>query len=197
MSDEHSISQWIEGAKLGDSLALQNIWAGYYAKIVRQANNGLQGNAGRVSDGEDVATSVFESFFRAAQENRFPDLADRTQLWQLLLRMTERKLIDYRRRQQRQKRGSGKQRGESAFAIPGAGNRGIENVPGNEPGPDLVILLRDLLSNLADEELQAIAVAKLKGYENAEIAKQLDCSTSTIERRLRLIRKKWSILAEP
>ena len=33
--------------------------------------------------------------------------------------------------------------------------------------------------------------AKLEGYTNDEIAGQLGCSVRTVERRLRLIRKKW------
>lgn len=196
MSSENSVSQWIENAKLGDSQALQAIWAGYHDKLVRVADQGLHGNAGRVADGEDVAISVFESFFRAAQEDRFPDLNDRTQLWQLLLRMTNRKVIDYRRRHQRQKRGGGNQRGESALDVTDTSERGIENVAGDDPGPDLVAMLRELLSSLSDDELEAIAVAKLQGYENEDIAQRLNCSPSTIERRLRLIRKKWSTLAE-
>ncbi|MHC4405382.1 MAG: RNA polymerase sigma factor, partial [Planctomycetota bacterium] len=40
-------------------------------------------------------------------------------------------------------------------------------------------------------DLQTLALSKLEGYTNREIADQLDCSTPTIERRLKLIRKKW------
>lgn len=197
MSSEHSISRWIQGAKLGDSRALQEIWAGYADQLVGIANRGLGESARRASDGEDVAISVFESFFRAAREDRFPDLADRTQLWRLLLRMTERKVIDHRRRNQRQKRGGGRQRGESAIDVAVTDARGMENVAGKESSPDLPAMLRELLASLSDGELESIAVAKLKGYENAEIAQQLNCSPSTIERRLRLIREKWSALVEP
>jgi DNA-directed RNA polymerase specialized sigma24 family protein len=48
-----------------------------------------------------------------------------------------------------------------------------------------------LLERLADPDLQALAVAKMEGYTNEEMAERFDCSVRTIERRLRLIRRKW------
>ena len=48
-----------------------------------------------------------------------------------------------------------------------------------------------LLGQLTDPDLRAFAVAKMEGYTNSEIARRFGCSVRTIERRLRLIRKKW------
>jgi DNA-directed RNA polymerase specialized sigma24 family protein len=48
-----------------------------------------------------------------------------------------------------------------------------------------------LLELLDDADLEALAVAKMEGYTNKEIAKQFDCSVRTVERQLRLIRRKW------
>jgi DNA-directed RNA polymerase specialized sigma24 family protein len=48
-----------------------------------------------------------------------------------------------------------------------------------------------LLERLADPTLKALALAKTEGCTNEEIANRLGCSTRTIERRLRLIRKRW------
>jgi DNA-directed RNA polymerase specialized sigma24 family protein len=42
-----------------------------------------------------------------------------------------------------------------------------------------------------DNDLRAVAVAKMEDYTNQEIAQKLDCSAATIERRLRLIRSLW------
>jgi DNA-directed RNA polymerase specialized sigma24 family protein len=39
--------------------------------------------------------------------------------------------------------------------------------------------------------LVTIAVAKIEGFTNKEIADRLDCSVSTVERSLRLIRRIW------
>jgi DNA-directed RNA polymerase specialized sigma24 family protein len=48
-----------------------------------------------------------------------------------------------------------------------------------------------LLERLADPGLEALAAAKMEGCTNEEIAQRFRCSVRTIERRLRLIRKKW------
>jgi IS30 family transposase len=47
------------------------------------------------------------------------------------------------------------------------------------------------LSLLHDAELRSIAVWKMEGYTNAEIAEKLGYVTVTIQRRLRLIRSLW------
>ena len=50
---------------------------------------------------------------------------------------------------------------------------------------------RKLLLALQDDELASMAVAKMNGFTNREIGDLLECSQSTVERSLRLIRKKW------
>jgi DNA-directed RNA polymerase specialized sigma24 family protein len=44
---------------------------------------------------------------------------------------------------------------------------------------------------LPTEELRAIALAKLEGYTNAEIAARQECALATVERRLMTIRAVW------
>jgi DNA-directed RNA polymerase specialized sigma24 family protein len=48
------------------------------------------------------------------------------------------------------------------------------------------------LASLNSAELRAIAMRKLEGYTTDEIAAELACARSTIERRLRLIRLQWT-----
>jgi DNA-directed RNA polymerase specialized sigma24 family protein len=49
-----------------------------------------------------------------------------------------------------------------------------------------------LLESLGDAVLRSIAVWKMEGYTNAEIAARLGCVEVTVERRLRLIRDTWA-----
>ena len=46
-----------------------------------------------------------------------------------------------------------------------------------------------LLARLRDPLLRQLAVWKLEGYTNAEIATRLDCSEPTVRRRLTIIRR--------
>jgi DNA-directed RNA polymerase specialized sigma24 family protein len=50
---------------------------------------------------------------------------------------------------------------------------------------------RILLDALGDDTLRQIALWKLEGYTNEEVADQLGCSLAGIGRKLRLIREIW------
>lgn len=71
----------------------------------------------------------------------------------------------------------------------------MADVVGDTPTPEFAAMMaeecRRLLEKLADADLRALALAKMEGYRNEEIAEQFDCSMRTVERRLHLIRKKW------
>jgi DNA-directed RNA polymerase specialized sigma24 family protein len=114
MSAGGSVTHWIEQIREGDPVAAQAVWERYFPELVRLAGEKLRDVPRRAADEEDVASSVMESLFRAARQGRFPNLADRHELWRLLL-----------------------------------------------------------------------------CYTNEEMAERFDCSVRTIERRLRLIRRKW------
>jgi RNA polymerase sigma factor (sigma-70 family) len=197
MNSEDSVTHWFEQVREGDSVAARAVWERYYPELVRLARQRLRGASRRMADEEDVAASVLESLFRAAQKGRFPDLADRQDLWRLLLQMTARKAIDMKRRETRQRRGGGRVAGESAFRdVDSSGEQaGLAQVIGDVPSPEFAAMMAEecqrLLERLADPGLEALALAKMEGCTNEEIAKRLGCSERTIERRLRLIRKRW------
>jgi len=111
---EHSVSEWIVGAKRGDHEAVEALWQRYYAQLVRLAHKRVSGIPLRVADEEDVALSAFASFCQAAQRGRFPNLADRDDLWRLLIVLTAQKAVDAIRWEGCAKRGGGRVRGESA-----------------------------------------------------------------------------------
>ena len=189
--DENNVSQWIVKAKHGDSVAAHQLWQHYYDRLVRAARKNLGAKSGRMVDEEDIAISVFESFYRAARNGRFPQLSGRDDLWRLLLRMSARKIIDRRRHESRQRRG-GEERVVSLQD--GSDDEAIIDVIGSEPSPELVLMMTEsfelLMSHLGDGSLREIAVAKMEGYSNAELAQRFGCSERTIERRLHLIREK-------
>ncbi len=194
MSSDGSVTHWIDEIKGGNQDAAQGLWEHYFARLVRLARLQIAKNSRRISDEEDVALSVFGTFCRAAEEGRFPNLSDRDSLWRLLVKMTARKSIDLNRRQSRQRRGGGTVRGESVFANNRAEScqQALADVIGNEPSPVFVAMMTEqmelLLGLLDDPQLKELALAKMEGYTNREIATRLNCSTRTIERRLKLIR---------
>lgn len=197
MNASESVTEWIDRLKSGDREAADPLWNHFFRRLTGLVSRKLPGSARRVVDQEDIAVSVFETVFRRAQEGRFPQLQDRNDLWQLLVKVADRKLVNQLRRYSRQKRGGGRVRGESVFdqGPEGGGPAGIEQLAGGEPTPELAAEvaenLRRLLDRLGDEELRAVARMKLEGYTNEEIAAATGRSLPTIERRLRLIRDTW------
>ena len=115
MSGEGSVTHWFEQAREADSAATRALWERYFPQLVRLAREKLRGAPRGAADEQDVAAGVMASLFRAAEAGRFPNLADRDELWRLLLKMTARKAVDLGRRETRQCRGGGRVKGESAL----------------------------------------------------------------------------------
>ena len=113
--DDGALARLLERLKNGDVSAAQAVWDYFFSRLLRQAAIQSRGTPLRITDEEDVVLSVFESFFGGLREGRFDQLKDRHGLWQLLLTMTRRKVIDHRRRERRLRRGGGHVRGASVF----------------------------------------------------------------------------------
>jgi DNA-directed RNA polymerase specialized sigma24 family protein len=203
MSSLGSVSRWLDLLKSGQPQAAQPLWERYFQQMVALARGRLQGAVRRVADEEDVALSAFASFCRGAEAGRFPQLTDRDDLWKLLVVITARKAADLVVRQRRLKRGGGQVRGDSALmgsAEAGETPRGIEDIIGNEPTPDFAAQVAEehqsLLAALGDDTLRQVALWKMEGYTNEEIAKKLAWSLAKVERKLGLIRRTWKAVGK-
>jgi len=198
MPSADSITRWIGPLKAGDAHAAQKLWEAYYARLVGLARKKLRGARRRVADEEDVAISAFDSFCRGAQRGKFPLLRDRHNLWPLLVRITVRKAADQIQHDRRAKRGGGRVRGEPALLSPGRSPdaAGWDQVPGQEPTPHFALQVAEecqhLLQLLKNDELRSVAIWKMEGYTNVEIAAKLGCVRGSVERKLRVIRAVWS-----
>jgi RNA polymerase sigma factor (sigma-70 family) len=185
MSTSESFDSWISQLKRGDAEAAQRLWERYFARLVELARAKLAGLSRKVSDEEDVALSAFASFCTAVAKERYPQLDKPDDLWQLLVMHTARKAVAQRRYQGTLKRGG------EGLAVDVA----LQEVVGSEPDPRFAAEVADefrlLLERLNDEELRAIALRKLEGYTNEEVAQQFECSLRSVERKLALIRAVW------
>jgi RNA polymerase sigma factor (sigma-70 family) len=198
MLSDGSVTVWIGAFKAGDHAAVQRLWERYFRQLVRLARARLGDAPRRAADEEDAALSAFDSLCRGAAAGRFQQLRDRDNLWPLLVVITVRKALDARKHATRQKRGGGKVRGESAWldAVDGSDrDGGINLVIGDEPTPafaaEVAKRTQRLLTALGSEELRRVAVWKLEGYSNQEIADKIGCVERTVERRLKIIRGRF------
>lgn len=194
-SGDDSVTGWLTALKAGNSQAASEIWDRYYARLVAVARRRLGSTPRRMADEEDVALSAMNHFFQGVEQGRFPKLDDRGDLWQVLVMLVCRRASHLQEKGMAQKRGGGGVRGESVWANESV-VRGIDAVAGGEASPDMAAQLAEsaqaLLESLPEGELREIAVAKLDGFTNDEIAGRLGVQTRTIERKLRTIRDLWS-----
>jgi DNA-directed RNA polymerase specialized sigma24 family protein len=198
MKDSGSVTAWIGALKAGDSKPAQELWERYFHRLVSLAGTRLRNLSRRAVDEEDVALSAFDSFCRGAQQGRFPQLRDRNNLWPLLVVITTRKAADLAQHQRSQKQGGGKVRGESALLGPHAADAsviGIDAVLGSEPTPAFACQVAEeyqrLLEGLGEEKLRQIAILKMEGYTDQEVATRVQCGVRTVERKLQRIRAIW------
>ena len=103
VSEDDSISRWLDGLKAGDPADIERLWDRYFHRLVGLAAARLPGHARRDFDEEDVALSAFHSFCHRAADSQFPWLDDRNDLWRLLATITARKAISRIRQQTRQR----------------------------------------------------------------------------------------------
>ena len=139
---------------------------------------------------------AFASFCHAAEGGRFPDLTNRQDLWRLLITITAQKAVDQARRQCRAKRGGGHVLGESAIhhGDTTSTEETFAQIIGDTPSPSFAVMVSEQCARLLgclNADLRPVALAKMEDNTSQEIAAKLGCSVSTVERRLRLIRKIW------
>ena len=191
--DQGSITRWLGALKTGDPDAAQRLWERYFTDLVRLARARLRTAPRAAEDEEDVALSAFDSFYTAATQRRFPRLDDRDDLWRVLVTVTERKATDLCRRQRRLKRGGGRVAPEADLA----GREGdlLDHLAGAAPTPVFAALVAEeyrlRLDALPKEDMRRVAVLKLEGYSNQEIAGRTGLGLRSVVRKLDLIRRTW------
>jgi RNA polymerase sigma factor (sigma-70 family) len=198
MSSGGSVTHWLGALRNGEAAARQQLWEAYYPRLVGLARKCLGQTPRGAADEEDVALSALNSFFEGVAQGRFPQINDRDDLWRLLVHITARKAIDLINHERRKKRrpDSVVQVWADAALDDSDWEAGLEQVVGNEPTPEFAAQFaeeyeRRLLS-LNSPDLRSVAVWKMEGYSNAEIAQKLGCVERSVERKLRLIRDRWA-----
>jgi DNA-directed RNA polymerase specialized sigma24 family protein len=186
-SSPGSVSQLLGGLRDGDEEAVRLLWQRYFQPLVRLARGRLSARGCADHDAEDVALEAFWSLCQRVTRpdagDCFPRLNNRAHLWKLLACFTARRAFDLARKEGRRCRVVAD---EAAL-----GADGFEPFAGKEPPPEFSAAVADLLECLPTDELRRIALARLEGRTNDEAARYLGRSTSTVERKLQVIRALW------
>jgi DNA-directed RNA polymerase specialized sigma24 family protein len=197
MTDDasQSVTHFFDRLRGGDAAAAEPLWRHFFPRLTGLARKALAGRPQAAADADDAAQSAFATFCRRAAAGDFS--ADgRDDLWNLLGVLTVRKARRQVRRELADKRGGGRVVGEAALTRPDGSPLPLDEAAAAVPAADFDLHSADLLAGLNDE-LREIAVLRLLGYLNREIADRLGCTERKVERKLALIRLQWEQDADP
>ncbi|HBE69458.1 MAG TPA: hypothetical protein DDW52_15040 [Planctomycetaceae bacterium] len=135
------------------------------------------------------------AFLQALESGRLSNIEDRDSLFRVLLEITEseiteNKIRDHYRWENREKRGAGTVRGHSVFLVENADLIREVRDPSPEFAEDFSLCCQERLESLSSE-LRQIAIWKFEGYSNKEIADRLGKVEETIRRKVSAIRTAW------
>ncbi len=190
------VTLWIDQLRAEDNSAAHNIWHHFVQRLQDSARRKLGSTTRRVYDEEDAAQSAFHSVCAGISAGRFPELNDRESLLHLLLVVTSRKISQRVRYDHRERRDVRRIINDSIF-IKSNENlpKVVDSVPSREPTPEFatefVDVCESLFDSLDDQQLKDVALLRIEGFDDSEIAKKLGCSRRTVQRRLEVVRRHW------
>jgi RNA polymerase sigma factor (sigma-70 family) len=170
------------------------IWRRYFRDLLELARKNLNQRVRRREDEEDVIQSMYKSFCLRQQRGEF-DLSGRDALWNLLVTITLRKARNTAKKHGRDRRDVAREPTIAGGDEVESSQWALEQMDAAGPTPAEAAVLNEALEcrleALADPELRQIALLRLEGYTNRDLADQFDCTERSIERRLERIRSKW------
>ena len=182
-----AVTRWVALLRDGDSVAAARLWKYLEPRLLRLGRQQMQSASMTCYDEDDLAQSSFHALCNAIRKGCYEQLADRDEVWKLLTTIALNKFRRQTIRESAVKRGGHMQRAdiENAFQF-----------ESDELSAEHKLLMEEecerLLHLLGRSEIKQVALLKVEGYTNEEIATALDCTRRTVQRRLDFIRSVWS-----
>jgi RNA polymerase sigma factor (sigma-70 family) len=183
--------------------AAQLIWGRYFPDLLELARNNLSRKIHPRVDEEDVLQSMYKSFCLRQQRGDY-ELAGRDDLWKLLVTITLNKVRNVARDQRRSIRDPDREQSISGDEDGDSRRWALEQMEAAGPSPAEAAVLNEALEHRLDAlidpkrpELRQIALWRLEGYTDREIADKLGCVVRTVERKVELIKEKWKAFENP
>jgi RNA polymerase sigma-70 factor (ECF subfamily) len=189
VSHDQDFAALMQRLRQGDPLAAEAVFKRYARRLIRLAQNRLEGRLRRKVDAEDVMQSALKSFFLRNADGQF-DLEDWDGLWSLLTVITLRKCGRQIRRFLAEARDV---RREVAPPDPEGSNSGWEAL-GDDPTPSEAAVLAEtvehLMRGLPDATERRMLELSLQGYGPREISGEIGRSERTVQRVLSMVRSR-------
>jgi RNA polymerase sigma factor (sigma-70 family) len=196
MTGDGSVSHWLDQLATEEaSVAERQLFDRYFEKLIEVARLKLRSASRSIDDEEDLALSAIDSFFRRAAGGEFPELSRRHELWSLLVTMVARKAVNRFKKDRALKRGGA----HNHRQLRHEGDSSRSSLPeliADEPTPEVLAELNEemhrRLALLDGELLREVALLRLQGFTNVEIAGRLGIAERTVRRKINRIRREWT-----
>lgn len=178
MVEQNSVTEWIQAVRRKDEIAAEELWNRYFGQLMRVARSRMSRMPRSAYDEEDAALSTFRVLCGKLQQGNYLELGSRDELWNLMVKILVRKVGHRFVYESAEKRTRPESFGDLARA----------QTPATNP---LASECDELLSQLGNINLEQVAIWKLEGFTNDEIATRLNRTRRTVQRMLELIRSIW------
>ena len=172
----------------GDESAACTIYDRFGDRLIRLAGSRLDPAIKQKVSPEDIAQSVFKSFY-GRYSNAPLELTDWDGLWSLLVRITIRKCTRKSLHFRTRKRDVAK---EIVPNVADEDSRAGWTALARDPTPEEAVCLTDTLEHLfeglASQRQREIVTLRLQGYKIEEIAEAVGRTTRTVHRTLESVR---------
>ena len=187
---QKSVTLLLRKVRSKNEAAIADLWEKYWTQLVKAAQKQCQYKTALV-DPEFIAQSVFNHVCNQFHRGDIADISDREQFWAILLNLTKNKAIDHFRRETRKKRGGHLRR----VSLSDSDNQSVDEQFRDQhqlEDRDASELLDHFQFLLNQEDpsgtLTQILLGRLAGEPNSAIARVLDVSIRTVDRKIERIR---------
>jgi len=185
MDSTSTITRWIRLVRNSDELAARKLWEQYAARLRKLARQWIRSTG--PWDEEDIVVSAYQTLFQKLQSGQFVNVDSRDTFWALLTIIAARKAKDFGRRDRALKRG-----GIRTISLDSANAGGLISTDSQS---EMDLLMSEecqvLIDQLGDPDLKHVALLRLEGLSNQEIATQLKLSQRSVQRIVKLIKEIW------
>lgn len=190
------ITLWISEVKAGNKEVLEHLWRCFFNRLERLVERKMGQSTGQIHDAEDAVLSAFDTFWCRASNEKFPELSNRKDLWNLLAKISIRKAIKHRDWENAKQRGpSAHQENASAGDQDSSTGDAVEQFPDPEPPPDVLVQFSEEFKKLVgslDKTTLQVALLRERSLTYEQVAAELDITTAKVFRCVRKIEKAWN-----
>ncbi len=192
MSDEENEEQfarradnWLKGLSEDRTEAFNAACRHFRPALRRFVENRLHSRLQSQTGASDIMQSAFTSLWKKLEPDNALASGSEEMLWRHLLKIARRRLTRHWRKIYAKKRGSGREL-NAASLVDDAEDACFEELVIEATNHQLEVDLIDIVEQL-EPELQTIVAMRMASVPVAEIANELKCSKSRVERKIRLL----------